>query len=292
MRAPGPAAPGLVRPARLAGLTRLAGLGSLAGLVSLAGAAGCRGNFEPPPEVDGLPADGGSEPLPEVLRGCQLYLKMEEESWGSARGPTQARDTCGDDDPATSLGAVIANDATRGRVGIFSGSAALLVPDSPRLRGADSVTLSAWVRPSGVVGEPPGGIIAKRTSFGIKAAYTMFLWTGAHMWADIDMENERIDVPVRIESERWVHLAMVYDGRAAMLDRVRTYVNGAHVGTFPESSAAIPDSYDAPLTIGHLPDNTDPNLYFRGMIDDVVIWSRALSDAEIDEWYRLSKLPR
>lgn len=285
MRAP--AAPRLARRSRAIGAAGLAGVAGLAIL-----ATGCRGNFDAASEVDSPIADAGDDPPPAVLRGCELFLEMEESSWGVARGPSQARDSCGDDDPATVLGAIIASDATRGRVGFFAGNAALIVPDSPRLRGAASVSLSAWVRPTGTVGDPPGGIIAKRTSFGIKAAYTMFLWTGAHMWADIDMENERIDVPVRIESDRWVHLAMVYDGRAPASDRVRTYINGAHVGTFAESSAAIPDSYDAPLTIGHLPDNEDPNLYFRGMIDDVVIWSRALADTEIDEWYRLTKPPR
>jgi hypothetical protein len=281
MRAPGPDAP------RLAPASRLLGVA----LTCLATVPGCRGNFDVPEQPDGPGPDASEQPLPAVLRGCQLYLKMEEESWGSARGATQARDACGDDDPATSLAAVVASDPTRGRVGFFAGNAALLVPDSPRLRGGSAVSLSAWVRPTGTVGEPPSGIIAKRTSFGVKAAYTMFLWTGAHMWADIDMENERIDVPVRIESDRWVHLAMVYDGGAAMNVRVRTYINGALVGAFPESSTSIPASYDAPLTIGHLPDASDPNLYFRGMIDDVVVWNRALADAEIDEWYRLTKLP-
>lgn len=259
------------------------------------GLLGCRGNFDAMPDAAGS-GDGHADaapPLPAVLRSCELYLNMEEDSWSNGRqGAAVARDLCGDDDPATPQGAVVANDPERGRVAFFSGAASLIVPDSPRLRGADSLSLSAWVRPTGTVGDPPGGLIAKRTSFGIKAAYTMFLWTGAHMWGDIDSENERIDVPVRIESNRWVQLGLVYDGQAPEASRVRTYINGVRVGTFGESSAHIPDSYDVPVTIGHLPDYADPNLYFKGMMDDVVIWSRALGDAEIEEWYRLSKLPK
>jgi hypothetical protein len=260
-----------------------------AGLASSAALAGCRDHFDPLSTTDGSPADGTQEePLPPVLRGCELYLRFEEDSLG-ARGAGAARDRCGEDDPATSRNAITAVDPTRGRVAYFDGASEMTVPDSPRLRGIDSISLSAWIKPSGTVGQPPGGILAKRVSFGVKSAYTMFLWTGGHMWGDIDLEDQRFDVPVVVEPDRWVHLAMVYDGNAAFESRIRTYINGAHVGTFPEASERIPDSYDAPLHIGYLPDATDPNLYFKGMIDDVVIWNRALGDTEVDDWYRLSK---
>lgn len=250
-------------------------------LSTLCWLSACRGNFEETPDAG---ADAPPPPPPVVLRGCELYLAFDEDRLDAAAGKL-AQDQCGGDDPATPHGARPYDDELRGKVAFFSGAASLTVADAPRLRGTDAFTLSAWVRPVGAVGDPPAGVIAKRASFGEKAAYTMFLWTGAHMWNDVDSENERIEVPIALQSDRWVHLGLVYDGSATRALRVRAYVDGIRVGTYEESSSRIPEAYDAPLTIGHLPDTTDPDLYFRGMLDDVVMWSRALGDAEVAEWH-------
>lgn len=246
--------------------------------------AGCRGNFDETPTPDAPVADAPPG-LPAVLRGCELYLRFEEDTLGPGK---PAHDECGGDDPGSSTQVLTTNDADRGKVAYFNGAALITVADAPRLRGGAAVTLSAWIRPTNPVGEPPAGVISKRTSFGVETAYTMFLWTGGHMWNDIDMENERIDVPVPIQPERWIQLGLVYDGSAPQNARVRTYLNGTRVGTFAESSARIPESYDAPVVLGYLPDQTDPNLYFKGMMDDAVIWSRALSDDEVAEWFQKS----
>lgn len=243
---------------------------------------GCRGNFDSSPDAP-LPDAPPSQPA--VLRGCELYLRLDEDTLSSG---VTARDSCGDDDPGTPSQVVATKDLERGGVAFFSGNSSMTIANSPRLRATGAVTLSAWVRPMGTVGEPAGGVITKRTSYGVKTSYTMFLWVGSHMWTDVDSENERIDVPVQILADRWVQLGLVYDGAAPAAQRVRTYVNGTRVGTFAESSPSIPAGYDAPVTLGYLPDLADPNLYFKGMMDDVVIWSRALGDDELAEWHRLT----
>ncbi len=244
--------------------------------------AGCRGNFDETP--DAPLADAPSQ-LPAVLRGCELYFRFEESTFGPGQ---PARDECGGDDPGSALQVLTKEDPARGKVAYFDGTALITVADSARLRGANALTLSAWIHPNSPVGTPPGGVISKRTSFGVKTSYTMFLWNGGHMWNDVDMENDRIDVPVPIQPERWIQLGMVYDGTAPQAERVRTYINGSRVGTFAESSARIPDSYNAPVVLGYLPDQSDPNLYFKGMMDDAVIWSRALSDDEMADWFQQS----
>lgn len=242
--------------------------------------SGCRANFEATP--DAIP---DANPL---STGCVLYLAMNEERWQGT--PGEVIDGCGGDDLVTLVGQVsTAVDPVRGRVGVFPGAGYLSIANTPQLHGGGSITLSAWVKPTSPVGTPPAGIIARRSSFGVKAAYTMFLWTDGHMWTDVVQEDDRVEVPAAVLADRWTHLAVVFDGGSPKPKRIRTYQDGFPTGQWNESSTQIPIDFDAALTIGHLPDQQDPNLTFRGNLDDVVIWGRALSDDEIAAWHTATK---
>lgn len=243
-------------------------------------AAGCRANFEEVPDAS---------PDANTLReSCEVYLAMDEARWQGVAG--EVVDTCGSDDAATAVGEVTTGlDPERGRVGVFPGAGYLVIADSPRVRGGSSVTLSAWIKPAAPVGTPPAGIVAKRASFGVKSSYTMFLWTNGHLWTDVDLEDDRIEVPAAVLPERWTQVTVVYDGGSPKPKRIRTYQDGFPTGQWAESSSQIPATFDAALTIGHLPDQEDPNLTFRGSLDEVVIWSRALSDAEVAAWHTATK---
>lgn len=241
---------------------------------------GCRANFEATPD-----AAPDANPL---NTGCELYLAMNEERWQGV--PGEVIDGCGGDDAVTLVGQLSTGvDPVRGRVGVFPGTSYLRLADSPRLRGDRSVTVSAWVKPTAPVGTPPAGIIAKRASFGVKSAYTMFLWTNGHLWTDVVQEDDRVEVPAVVLPDRWTHLTVVFDGDSPKPKRIRTYQDGFPTGQWSESSSQIPTDFDAALTIGHLPDQQDPNLTFRGSLDDIVIWSRALTDDEVTTWYTTSK---
>ena len=69
----------------------------------------------------------------------------------------------------------------------------------------------------------------------------------------------------------WTHLAVTYDGASLKL-----YVNGSQVGSKAQSGP-IPTS-TGPLRIGG---NTIWGEYFAGLIDEVRVYNRALSAAEI-----------
>lgn len=240
----------------------------------------CRANFEAVPDA--------SPDANTLSLGCELHLAMDEALWQGLAG--EVVDKCGGDDAATAIGQLTTGtDPLRGRVGVFPGAGYLVIPDSPRVRGTNGVTLSAWIKPLAPVGTPPAGIIAKRASFGVKSSYTMFLWTNSHLWTDIDQENDRVEVPASILPERWTHVTVVYDGGSPKPKRIRTYQDGFPTGQWAESSSQIPAAFDAALTIGHLPDQEDPNLTFRGSLDDVVIWSRALKDEEVAAWHTATK---
>ena len=73
-----------------------------------------------------------------------------------------------------------------------------------------------------------------------------------------------------LEAETWYHIAGVFDGAMA-----KTYINGELKGSV-EVPGPIDDSQQ-PLRIG----SDDSGVFFDGLMDQVLIWKRPLSPAEI-----------
>ena len=80
---------------------------------------------------------------------------------------------------------------------------------------------------------------------------------------------------------KWYHVAFVYDGDGATNpDRLKIYVDGeektlSFMGTIP----SLLQNSSASVKIGKFGGTLDR--YFNGTIDDVRIYNRALSEAEI-----------
>ena len=80
---------------------------------------------------------------------------------------------------------------------------------------------------------------------------------------------------VTIVAGNWYHAVMTYDKQ-----NFRLYVNGIQVDVLPLSITIAPNSYR--LRIGR---NSSAAYYFNGLIDDVRIYNRALSQEEITLLY-------
>jgi hypothetical protein len=83
--------------------------------------------------------------------------------------------------------------------------------------------------------------------------------------------EKNVESPTQLTAGAWVHLAMTYDGI-----NMKLYVNGALVATTPISGAEA--SSTSPLTLGG---DRIWGEYFQGLIDDVRVYNRALSQSEI-----------
>ena len=76
-----------------------------------------------------------------------------------------------------------------------------------------------------------------------------------------------------ISLHRWTHVAARYDGT-----QMRIFINGTlDTATTAATPANTPLATTAPVLIGGDPNNH----HFHGTLDDVSIYNRALSDAEI-----------
>jgi len=84
--------------------------------------------------------------------------------------------------------------------------------------------------------------------------------------------------PVVNTNNTWYHVVCTYD-----LQLVRFYVNGALVNTFPATTNTPTNSNSVFIGAPFDPSNNPQE--FDGVIDDIGIWNRALSDAEVTGLY-------
>jgi hypothetical protein len=239
-----------------------------------AGGAGGDGVGGAPPEGEGgMQPVAGSGPT-ELLTDCVLLLHFEEASWSMKAA--EVRDSSG----LGNHGSATTSSITTAAQGKFGGG--VVVPDATSLRPRVGLTVTAWVNPTFI--ETNGsGIVNKRRGFGSDTAFSLFLLRDAdpasHLFGDVQGEESRFLSVSPFVPNTWAHVALVFDGSAAPSARSKLYVNGALDITSPEPAAHI-EPYTSDVVIGDLVGGGER---FTGLIDEVAIWTRALSAAEIHD---------
>jgi hypothetical protein len=171
----------------------------------------------------------------------------------------------------------------------FNGTTAFLeCSDSPRLgvHVGVNMTVSAWVKPSKVNREPSNTqqIVSKYRYY---VPETCDFHVGLNR-NDIDIgPPTQIDVagmgfddvtgaPPRLN--RWSHIAVVFRGTVG---DARVYLDGNLVGTGPLTYNPVASPETMLIGSSHLAMGVEDDPYFGGGIDDVRIYERALTEAEI-----------
>jgi Concanavalin A-like lectin/glucanases superfamily len=240
-----------------------------------------------------LLACGQVERPDPLAKGCALYQPMDEVMWNGTVG--EVVDACGGDDLGTARpGVTTVPNGSRGRAAKFATRAGCIeVPDSPNLRPTAALTMSAWIQPTALSDQSQEafGIISKRVRKDIEDAFNVSVWTGNKIWVELADSGDRFPGKAALVNGRWTQVTIVYDGARLPGERVRSYLDGALDSVDPESSASLGSS-GVPLRVGCMPAVDDAgvmvNQGFIGLIDDVVVWTRALDDVEVSTWYELS----
>jgi hypothetical protein len=140
-----------------------------------------------------------------------------------------------------------------------------------------AVTIAAWFKASTLPDTDPR-IVSKATGASEQDHYFMVSTTnasGARLRFRLKTGGSTktlIASSQTVPAGQWVHMAATYDGAT-----MRLYQNGVQVGSMP-ASGNIDGNSSAPVCIG-----ANPNAYgvFNGLIDDVRLYSRAMSAADI-----------
>ena len=151
------------------------------------------------------------------------------------------------------------------------------VADSASLDLTSAMTLEAWVNPSSVNGWETVAIKERGTNalaYGLYAADGTAAQGGADGpagYVSIGGTDRSVRQTAGLPLGTWTHLAVTYDGTTQ-----RLYVNGVQVASRAQTGSAAATAN--PLRIGG---NSPWGEFFSGLIDEVRIYKRALSAAEI-----------
>lgn len=193
-------------------------------------------------------------------------------------GPKGVGDATGHGFTATVTGTVKLVPGHAGQAGRFDGQSWLTVAEPAMFNLAD-MTLALWIKPDSVKGRQ--GLIAKRYA-NAAAPYVLSLWDGAVEFEANDTTDKwsfNFRSPVAIKEGEWTHVAAVVEqGKGVTL-----YVNGQAIAT--KHSTAERTMTLEPLIIGREAwggVNLQPTpCWYQGLMDDVKIWGRALTPAEV-----------
>ena len=185
-------------------------------------------------------------------------------------GSAQVVDASGQGNEGIISGAIRTSIGKFGGALSFDGTSSwVTVADAPSLDLTEGITVSAWVNATARTSWRT--VALKETSGGL--AYALYATNDALKPAGYINVSEDTDVtaPSDLLLNVWTHLAFTYDGSV-----MRLYVNGAEVSTTAMSGPVTVSN--GPLRIGG---NSVWAEFFRGIIDEVRIYNRALSGVEI-----------
>ena len=194
-------------------------------------------------------------------------------AFNEGSGSTLA-DASGQGNTGTISGATWTASGRFGGALSFNGTSSwVTVNDATSLRLTSGVTLEAWVRPIAPSGWQ-AAIIKEQIG---DLSYGLYVNTGqdqASGTVNINGNDTAVypaSEDAQMPQNRWTHLATTFNGSV-----LRLYANGVEVNNIPSSGQLTVGS--GPLRIGG---DAVWGEYFNGSIDEVRVYNRALSAAEI-----------
>lgn len=210
-----------------------------------------------------------SAPITVTVANTQPNGLVAAYSFSEGAGSTTA-DRSGSGNAGTITGATWSTAGKYGNALSFTGSATVNIADSASLDLTTGMTLMAWVSP-GAANTGWRTVLLKST--GNDLAYALYSSSDTNqpgVWVTTP-STHFVKGASTIPSGAWTHLAATYNGAT-----LRLFVNGAQVSSQSLTQPIVVSS--GPLQIGG---NTIWGEYFAGLIDDVRVYNRALTAAEI-----------
>jgi len=201
-----------------------------------------------------------------ITKGLVLHLLMNE------RSGNKTYDLSGKENNGTIIGA-----AWRANGLEFDGvDDYVLVNDANSLDITGPITISFWAKPSSTASNA-GGWMDKYAAYAIRYYVSGSQKLNVVLWGTATTKQVASSASGLLPVGQWTHFTMTYD-----LSNVKQYFNGAldtaSVIAFTESLKTSAQNLSIMRTL------TDAN-HLNGTIDEVAIWNRSLSAAEIKKLY-------
>lgn len=168
------------------------------------------------------------------------------------------------------------------------GSAGYAATSGPVVESRSAYTVEAWARMAAtpthnyvVLSQTGSG--SAQPGFALYYSTSLSKWVFNWHWTDsagtahfVRSLGDAASPPVKV----WTHLAGVYDAKA---HTIQLYVNGKAQGDAQAMPSGEPEADTGPLEFGRGNGSSAGTFadYFNGQIDEVTVWQRALSPAEV-----------
>jgi prepilin-type N-terminal cleavage/methylation domain-containing protein len=234
----------------------------------------------------GNPSSSSCDPNGTLNTGLVGYWKLDETTWS---GNGAVKDLSGYNNNGTAINGAVIVPGKFGNAGQFDGNSAMIqVPDSTSLsmHGTDLITISAWVKRLGGSPNPatnPYPRVVNKEFWNHEQSGSggyMINVDNANGYGQFMIKNAN-DMPGPtdwnlLSATQWEFLVGTYDGNTVTFYHNYTGGSGTKIQT--------------PFTLGIGPNNNWPFYIggsgsLNGLVDDVRIYNRALSDQEVQALY-------
>ncbi|MGZ5347505.1 MAG: LamG-like jellyroll fold domain-containing protein, partial [Solirubrobacterales bacterium] len=200
-------------------------------------------------------------PTPPGLAGAWAF----DEGAGTTTADASGRGNAG-----TLIGASWTTQGRYGNALSFNGASTVRVADSASLDLTTAMTLSAWIRPTALQSGWRTILQREADAYFLNASNSdgPLRPSGG---GTLGGNTQYLSGPTANPVDAWTHVALSYDGAT-----LRLFVNGSQVSS--RATAGAIQTTDNPLWIGG---NSPYGEYFQGLIDEVRVYDRALSQADI-----------
>ncbi len=209
-----------------------------------------------------------------------------------ALGMTFNTNTLADCSGYAHTGSLVGNAAVSGKVLVLDGTGDYVtVPDAASLDMPSAFSVSLWFEPS-----TPGSVyrtpIAKYNTTGSQRSWYISAGYGVNSWAVIvsatggalsGSTGIQYAFNQTIPTSGWHHMGLVIDTNASAGNRARLWVDGVELAetvTY-DHSAFTPYNTSEPVQVGAL----TGTLAWKGNLDDVFLFRRALAENEVKQLY-------
>jgi hypothetical protein len=163
----------------------------------------------------------------------------------------------------------------------------VLVPDSDKFKITDELTVACWAKfedfaPEAWQGNTLDFLVCRwNWDGGDNRCYETYLESHAPTIVvssdGTDATSSKAVAQNPVELEQWYNIVGTFDG-----SKLKIYVNGEEAGT-GEHKGKIFAGDNSPISIGDNNAGLAPDFHFVGVIDEVAVYDRALSQSEIKQ---------